>query len=331
MITTTVDVLRHQLEVRRDRLQESIAEVGAEADLVRLLHEVDAALGRIGGDDYGTCLVCSESVSEGDLLANPLARYCLCDLSPEQQRGLERDLESARRIQGALLPDPDLRSGAWETHSRYEPAGPVSGDYCDVLAAPDAVGGVFFALGDVSGKGVGAALLMAHLHAAFRSLLGAGLSLGEIVTRVDRQLLAASIPSHFATLVCGRADDKGRVELVNAGHCLPLVARAGRVEAIAATGTPLGLFGDRPFGVTQVTLAEGDTLVLYSDGLSEARRADGEEFGQEGIERHLARALRGSARQTVRALRDELEVFLGGASRSDDLTILALRRRPAAH
>lgn len=327
MQTATVDVLHQQLEERRARLQHAIAATGPEDELVRLLGQVDTALGKLGSDDYARCLVCHEHVAEQDLLENPLLEYCLCDLNPHQQRALEHDLELARRIQAALLPDPDLMTRGWEAHYRYEPAGMVSGDFCDLWMRPDQPGTFYFAVGDVSGKGVAASLLMAHLQAAFRSLVGAGLPLAELVERVNRQLLQATLPSHFATLACGRADEDGRIELVNAGHPPPLVARDGSVEAIASTGPPIGIQGDGPYEVSQITLGQGDTLLLYSDGLTEARRAGGDEYGQGRIEALLARHARGIApRQLVRTLRGDLSGFLDGGSRADDLTMLALRR-----
>jgi sigma-B regulation protein RsbU (phosphoserine phosphatase) len=325
--TATADALRHQLEERRARLKGGIATTGPEDELVRLLQQVDSALDKLGSDDFARCLVCHEHVAEQDLLENPLLHYCLCDLTPVQQRALEHDLELARQIQAALLPDPDLLTREWEAYYRYEPAGMVSGDYCDLWMRPDDPGTVFFAVGDVSGKGVAASLLMAHLQAAFRSLLGAGLPLAELVERINRQLLQATLPSHYATLACGRASDDGQIEIVNAGHCPPLVARSGSVEAVASTGLPIGVLGGRPYDVFHSRLGEGDMLVLYSDGLTEARRPDGEEYGQRRIETLLARRAKGIApRELVHALRGDLAGFLDGGSRTDDLTLLMLSR-----
>jgi len=331
MQIATTESVRHQLQNRLDRLQRAIDTHGREDELVRLLLQVDAALRRMDSGDFARCLVCNEDVAEQDLLENPLLEYCLCDLSPQQQRALEHDLELARRIQAGLLPDPDLDRDGWQAFYRYEPAGMVSGDYCDLWSRPDEPGTIYFAVGDVTGKGVAASFLMAHLQSAFRSLLSAGLALPELFARVNRQLLQAKIPSHFATLAAGRAGRDGRVEIVNAGHCLPLVARAGVVEAIPSTSPPVGLEHDRPYEVTHTRLEAGDTLLLYSDGLTEARRRDGEEYGQQRIERLLASRVDGSApRQLVHTLRRDLRAFLDGAPRTDDLTLLALRRANGA-
>lgn len=331
MDTVTADRLRQQLEDRKARLAASIAAEGPDADLVRLLRQVDSALGRLGTNDYARCAVCHEPVADEDLHLNPLAQYCLCALSEDQLQKLQHDLELARRIQAALLPDPDLIAAGWEAFYRYEPAGVVSGDFCDLWSRPDEPGSFYFAVGDVSGKGVAASLLMAHLQAAFRSLLGAGLPLSELVARVNRQLLDTAIPSHYATLACGRASADGRVEIVNAGHCPPLVARGTSVDRIGATGFPIGLVSERPYEVTDLKLGEGDAIVLYTDGLTEARRPDGEEYGEERVLRLLAgRPGDAAPRGIVQSVRGDLAGFLGSTTRQDDLTVLALRRAPRA-
>jgi phosphoserine phosphatase RsbU/P len=326
MQTTTLDQIKQQLEDRRERLQEVVARVGPEADLVHLLTQVDQALGRLGSDDYGLCLVCKTSVDEKDLLANPLLPYCLCDLSPEQQRALEHDLGLARRIQLALLPNPDARSSHWDAHYRYEPAGPVSGDYCDLWSRAGEEGTLYFAMGDVSGKGVAAALLMAHLHAFFHSQPEGRMELGGLVQRANRLLLESTLPTHYATLVVGRANAAGEVELVNAGHCPPLVWRAGGLQTLPTTGFPIGLMEDKPFDSTRLTLAAGEALLLYTDGVTEARRGDGAEYGTERVEDVLETHGRADARHLVKHLREDLSDFLAGAPRSDDLSLLVIRR-----
>lgn len=331
MEPTTATALRGQLEDRRRRLRAALADDQSDAEMVRLLRQVDSALARLDGGDFGRCLVCREGVYERDLRLNPLMEYCLCGLTPEQQSALQNDLELARRIQAALLPDPHLAAAGWEASYRYEPAGVVGGDYCDLWVPPDAPDEVYFAVGDVSGKGVAASLLMAHIHAAFRALLGAGVPLADLVGRANRQLLDAAIPTHYATLACGRARRDGVVEIVNAGHCPPLVVRGGSVERIGPTGYPLGLVSREPYDVARFELGAGDALLLYTDGVSEARRGDGEEYGAERVESLLAqRAADGTPRQIVRALREDVAGFLSGAARGDDLTLLALGRARAA-
>lgn len=340
MEEATVDRLRRQLTDRQARLQLALSEgEPPEGELVHLLQRVDAALARLGTDEYARCLVCDGHVEDPDLLRNPLLEYCLCALSAGQQRALESDLGLARRIQAGLLPDPVLRAAGWEARYRYEPAGVVSGDYCDVWTADGDGGPIHFAVGDVSGKGVAASLLMAHLQAAFRSLTGAGIPLAELVGRVNRQLLAADIPTHYATLACGRLDADGSVEMVNAGHCPPVLVRKGRPETLGPTGVPVGLVSDQPFDVHRFRLEEGEGLVLYTDGLTEARRGDGEEYGPARVALAASaggagaspadRAAEPDLRRLPDRIRDDLSRFLAGAPVRDDLTILAVERSPA--
>ena len=132
------------------------------------------------------------------LIANPLTRLCLDHLSPKEQRALEDDLELAARIQTGLLPQPSQKIDGWEIAYHYQPAGIVSGDYCDLISSDDQ--SLLFVLGDVSGKGVAASMLMAHLQAMFRTLISINLPLEEIVERASRVFCESTLPTHYATL-----------------------------------------------------------------------------------------------------------------------------------
>jgi sigma-B regulation protein RsbU (phosphoserine phosphatase) len=213
-----------------------------------------------------------------------------------------------------------------EVHYRYEPAGPVSGDYCDVVLPDGDHAPLFFALGDISGKGVAASMVMANLQAIFRSLLATGEPLQALVERANRVFCESTLPTHYATLVCGQASADGEVELCNAGHCPPVLRRGGEMETIAATGLPVGLFSSGSFLVRTVWLRPGDVLLLYTDGLSEALDASGAEYGDERPRTVLARCGGLSASDVVRACVDDLRAFEAGAGRRDDLTVMALRR-----
>jgi phosphoserine phosphatase RsbU/P len=328
METATHDALRLQLSDRQHRLRKAISHDRGEDQLVNLLEQVDSALARLEADDYARCLVCGDDVGDKDLLQNPLLQYCLCDLTPQQARALEQDLQLARQIQAGLLPDPHFRSAVWEAYFRYEPLGMVSGDFCDLWTQHSDPDTVYFAVGDVSGKGVAASLLMAHLQAAFRSLLDAHedrVPLSTLVERVNRQLLRASIPTHYATLACGRLAANGDGEIVNAGHCPPVIVRSTGIESIPSTGFPVGLLADRSYELNQFTLAHGDALVLYTDGLTEAARD--EEFGFDRLLRLLAQRSRDAGpRELVSTIRHALATFLGEAPVADDLTIMVLQR-----
>src|SRR6202043_2586497 len=180
------------------------------------------------------------------LLNDPLVRFCLDHLTREELRALESDLELAARIQKGLLPPPELSAAGWQVRYHYEPAGPVSGDYCDVFETD---GGLLFLFGDVSGKGVAASMLMSHLHATFRSLARANLPLQRMVEAANRVFSQSTLAGQFATLVVGRAARDGSVEFVSAGHPPLLHLAKGRVSSEPATGVPLGVFTDVQFPV----------------------------------------------------------------------------------
>lgn len=328
MDARTQEAVRSQLVERRGRLSQAVTQEGETADLLRLLREVDDALGRMNGHQFGRCLVCKEAVDEPMLVVHPTIQYCLCELSPEQQRHLQNDLDLASRVQWSLLPEPETAFDGWVTHFRYLPAGPVSGDYCDVVASPsgNGGGGLYFLVGDVSGKGVAASFVMAHLNALFRSLIETAPSVGSLLERANRMLIENRIASHYATMVCGRALPSGRIELGNAGHCPPLVVRGGAVEDVRATGLPIGLFGGRSYTVSEVSLEPGESLVLYTDGLTEATGDGGVEYGAD----RLAALLRASGQLPPAAMAaaalDDVARHRAGAHPSDDLTLLVLRR-----
>ncbi len=322
MATLEVAFLNSQLEERKRRLEEAIAIAPQKAGLAGLLREVDSALERMAKGSYGLCETCHDPVEQERLLADPLVRYCLDHLTAPQRDALQRDLDLAAQVQRNLLPQAGLRAGGWETGYHYEPVGPVSGDYCDLIPSD---GQLFFALGDVSGKGVAASMLMAQLHALFRSLTGMALPLGKIVTQANRVFCESALAGQYATLVCGQAKPTGEVEIHNAGHWPAIVVGHGGVLRIESTGLPLGMFCEAEFSATRVQLEAGDTLFLYTDGFSEARSAT-EEYGVDRVT-HLVRqqGARPPA-ELIAACLEDLRAFESGAARLDDLSLLAIRR-----
>jgi sigma-B regulation protein RsbU (phosphoserine phosphatase) len=286
------------------------------------LHEVDSALGRLAEGTYGLCLECHESVEQDRLLADPLVRYCLDHLTPPERAALQRDLDLASQVQRRLLPQNGLSVGGWETSYHFAPVGAVSGDYCDLIPSD---GRLFFLLGDVSGKGVAASMMVAQLHALFRSLTGMPLPLGQIVTHVNRVLCESALAGQYATLVCGLAKPTGEVEIHNAGHCPAIVVGRGGAFCIESTGFPMGMFLEANSSATCVQLESGDTLFLYTDGLSEARN----ECDEYGVDRVMTLVSQQAARQPaelIAACIDDLRGFVNGGQNLDDMTVLAIRR-----
>jgi sigma-B regulation protein RsbU (phosphoserine phosphatase) len=322
MATARVDIHADMLDWRQ-RLEGAISDFDQSPPLVHLLHELNSALERMDRGTYGVCQAC-DGVMTKDIVVDPLARYCLECLTSDEARALQDDLDSVSKVQFEMLPKHDFCFNGWEACYHYEAVGPVSGDYCDLLSADN--GDLFFLFGDVAGKGIAASMLMAHLSATFRSLITVNLPVNQLVERANKVFSESTMPAYFATLVCGRATSSGEVELCNAGHLPPLLIRGGEVTAIEATGLPLGLFCREQYSVASLTLEKDDSLLLYTDGLTEARDPLDGEYGSERLLR-LAGAYRSLApQQLVEACLEDVRSFRSGAPRTDDLTVMAIRR-----
>jgi phosphoserine phosphatase RsbU/P len=313
---------RNQILERRARLEAAAGAIPA--DYVNgLLEEIDSALARIGDGTFGLCETCHDPIEVDRLQVNPLVRFCLDHLSKQEARAHEQDLELATQIQSKLLPPQSVVLEEWETHYLYESAGPVGGDYCEVLPQDD---GLFFAVGDVAGKGVAASLLMTHLNAIFRSLLSLRLPVSEVMSRANRLFCENTLTSHYATLVCGRTAG-AVVEFCNAGHCPPLLLSRRGIERIDCPGLPLGLFCSGEYPLSRVELGEGESLVLYSDGITETQDQEGNEFGEEGLSRSLERHSGSAAGSLAGEVLRDVKRFRGANRPSDDVTLLVVRRR----
>jgi phosphoserine phosphatase RsbU/P len=330
--SVTDPYLREQLELRQNELKAAISAAdasqqgAASAPLAKMLQEVDAAVERMDAGTYGICDLCHDTIEKERLIADPLATLCLDHLSAPEQRALERDLELASVIQRGLLPQPNVRLRDWQIHYRYRPAGMVSGDYCDVIAPSNDSAKPVFLVGDVSGKGVAAALLMSHLHAMFRSLSAMELGLDRLLETANRLFCESTVAGQFATLICVRAIEPGEIEVASAGH-LPaiLVTRTG-AKRIGATGLPLGMFSKGQYGVQRVQLDSGDSLLLFTDGISEASGPSNAEYGIERISA-VAEKQRGLAPSAMAAAcLEDVERYSGGSRQADDQTLMVIQR-----
>jgi sigma-B regulation protein RsbU (phosphoserine phosphatase) len=315
--------LREQLLDRRRKLETALVKFRESDRLRDLMQEVDAALDRLNDGEYGLCEVCHDPIEPDRLMADPVTRFCLDHLSPHEQLMLARDLEMAARIQAELVPKSDFAFGPWLVARHYEAAGPVSGDYCDLISDDD--GSLYFMLGDVSGKGVAAAMIMTQLHATFRSLKSLGIPLTQIVERASRLLCESSLPTQYATLVCGKADPSGQLEICNAGHLPVLWMSGGKVSSLEATDLPVGMFGEQEFSSHAVRLHPGDSMLLYTDGLSEARDPRDAEYGIDRLAKLMGAGTLSSPQAMISGCLEDLKTFSGGAPKTDDLTIMAIR------
>jgi phosphoserine phosphatase RsbU/P len=323
MTTATEIDLRTQLLDWRGKLEATIAATETRGHLAHLLQEVNLTLESINTGCYGVCEACQDAINSDQLIADPLARYCLSCLTSSQLEALQRDLDLAWQIQGDLLPKQNFSLCSWEVSRHYEAAGPVSGDFCDLVRLDE--GDLFFLIGDVSGKGIAASVLMAHLHAIFRSLVTLGLPMNELVERANRVFCEFTMSTYFATLVCGRANSLGEVEICNAGHCPPLLIKGSEVIKLESTGLPVGLFCAE-YSVTKVKLEPGDGLFLYTDGLSEARDRSDNEYGTDRLAQLLSEHHPLPSQALVSACMEDLVAFRARTPTIDDLTIMAIKR-----
>jgi sigma-B regulation protein RsbU (phosphoserine phosphatase) len=243
----------------------------------------------------------------------------------EPVRRRKSELEIAANVQQKLFPRKLRRLESLDYSGHCMPAREVGGDYYDFLEMPGR--SIGFVLGDVSGKGVPAALLMANLQACFRSQPPhALLRPAEVLATVNRHFFASTAAERFATLVFAIYDDATRrVRYVNCAHCPPLLLRAtGELETLDSTATMLGAFDRWNCTEAATTLNPGDTLLLYSDGVTEAGADSGDEYGEDRLIHTLRVNQSQPAEALVQAIVDDVNEF-SGAARSDDVTVVALR------
>jgi sigma-B regulation protein RsbU (phosphoserine phosphatase) len=264
------------------------------------------------------------------LLAGFLLMNLLVLLEVADRLSLKRDLEVAREIQQAMLPDGTWSGPGVEAFGLTKPANTVGGDFYDILPQPD--GTVIVALGDVAGKASPAALLMALLLAMLRTLVDERLPLPALVQRLNLQVSRHAPASRFITLFLASYDPPtGRLTFVNAGQTPPLLRRQnGSIERLMSGGIALGMFPGSTYEAGEVQMNPGDALLLYSDGLTEAESPDGQPFDEAGLERTLALYAgayqQSAAAELGRAVFDAVERHRRDKRLSDDLTVLVLSR-----
>lgn len=244
----------------------------------------------------------------------------------ERER-MERELELATEIQQRLQPAAPPLMDDYEfqgiSFSCYE----IGGDYYDFIPQPESK--MVIALGDVSGKGTGAALLMSSLHAAIHAQLAANTKLLKTVTEINKYLADNTPSNRFITLFIAELDSlTGCIRYINAGHNPPLIGRAdGRVEQLDMAGFPLGILPQAVYEVGETQLQPGESLVIYSDGVTEANNPAEEEFG---IER-LTEVIRKNIKSSASGLRDKVESSLSAFTRTapanDDITLVIVKRK----
>ncbi len=239
---------------------------------------------------------------------------------------LKGELEVAREIQLAMLPKGTYRTGDIEICGMTRPANTVGGDFYDVLPLPD--GRIIVTLGDVAGKGSPAALLMALLLAVLRTLVDEELPPPALVERLNVQICRHSPSSRFITLFYAvYSPVTGVLTYVNAGQNPPMIRRLdGRYERLGSTGVALGMFDHSTFNSVDSSLAPGEMLVMYSDGITEAEDPAGRPFEESGLELVVERYAQEEPAEIGVQVLKAVEAHARASRFIDDLTILLLKR-----
>jgi serine phosphatase RsbU (regulator of sigma subunit) len=245
-----------------------------------------------------------------------------------QRRRLEDEMALARRIQIGLLPEEMPHILGWELHGGSVPSRAVSGDYYEVVERRDGKEFVLM-VADVSGKGISAALLTACLEALSAAPFEDGLPPDEICTKLSRLLYRRTPPERYATAFLGVLERiSGTLHYTNAGHNPALLLRAGGgVEWLGATGVPIGLLPAAQYRLEAATLFPGDTLVLYTDGITEAVNPEEEEYGIDRLAALASRRRDAPLGELAAEIERDLGTFAQGVPFTDDRTLVMLRRR----
>lgn len=240
-----------------------------------------------------------------------------------EKHRLDQELQMAQGIQKALRPAA-LPSGGWlvaKAHS--ETSSRLGGDYYDLMRGPS--GNWVAVVADVSGKGVAASLLASLLQGAFFFGSDSDVSLAGTLSRINRYLCERSGRTRFVTVFALIVEEDGTMRWSNAGHCSAILARAsGAVHSLRSNCRPVGLFADSEFVEESCQLSPGDKLLIYSDGVSEARNAAGELLGEQRLELAAAKHARHTTAEFFDSVLTAVRDFAGDGSHEDDLTMLAL-------
>ena len=264
------------------------------------------------------------------LLVSLLLVNLLVLLEVADRLSLKGELEVAREIQQAMLPRGTFSTRDVLISGATRPANTVGGDFFDVLPLPD--GRVVVALGDVAGKGSPAALLMALLLAVLRTLVEEHLAASALVERLNVQICRHSPATRFITLFYAiYSPGTGSLTYVNAGQNPPFIRRAdGSIERLPATGVALGMFEGSRFVEGSTAVSPGDTLVLYSDGITEAEDPDAIPFEESGLQAIIAGHVADPPAELGSRVLKAVEAHARSSRFADDLTILILQRAAAS-
>jgi phosphoserine phosphatase RsbU/P len=290
------------------------------------LQVIDQTLGKIADQTLGICEVCHAKIETELLEMDYTACVCLADLSDLQRSQLEADLELSAIVQRALLPQEVPMIPGFNLAAFSRPAQFIGGDYFDFLQFQDGAYGLIIA--DAMGHGISAGMMMSSFQTAMRTLMPEKVSPIEVLERINHFILHNINYVTFVTAFLCRFDPVTHgLTFSNAGQNPPLLyqRREGEVRWLKPTGAALGIIEGYFLKAETVTLSEGDILLFYTDGLTEAINSQNEPFGSERLAELVCQNPDLSAQNLVRLVRQKVEDFTGGRPLDDDITLIAGR------
>jgi len=340
MQTLVLESIRKNLLEKRDRINEWLRATpfgkkavflgpSTEQAVYARLDAIDDAISKADSRTLGRCKVCHGQVETELLEIDYSACVCIEHLSEKERRNLESELELAQRVQKMLLPQeiPDIPGLEIAAYSR--PAQIVGGDYFDFVEFSSGFHGL--AIADVAGHGVSASLHMASIQALLRTLVLVNNSPSEVMRQVHKLFIHNIRFDTFVTFFIGAFDSSAKsLKYCNAGHQPPLVLRNTKskeqsVVLLNPTGAAIGLVEKAEFGEKTIDLQEGDLLVLYTDGVTEAMNIHNQQFGRERLETLIRQVENFPVREVIQKIRISLEQFCDGKPLADDTTIMVCR------
>jgi sigma-B regulation protein RsbU (phosphoserine phosphatase) len=235
------------------------------------------------------------------------------------------ELEGGRKVQRALLPDENPEINGWKVWLHSEPANEVCGDLVDYLKLSDSNIGLTMA--DVAGKGLSAALMMSKLQSTIRAIVNEKDSLSKFAENINHIFHRDSLPSLFASMIYVKViPRKGKLKYVNAGHLPPLLLKGEKVYEMPKGDAAIGIIKDSKYKEQKIELKQGEILIVYSDGVTEAANEVGQFFGKERLINTIKKYKDLPVDKFGEAITKQVEFFSGDAPRSDDLSLIILKR-----
>lgn len=298
-------------------------------DLYHHLDTIEKSIEKAEKQELGRCIVCHDYVDTSLLEMDYTAEVCISHLSSHEISSLETELELAQTVQKSLLPQQPPPSEYLEIAAFSRPAQVIGGDYFDFFEFQDGSPGI--AIADVAGHGISAALHMASIQALLRTLVPSSDSPVEVVKHIQKLLIHNIRFSNFVTIFLASYDPRRHIlQYCNAGHNPPIWlsrngSRSTTIDWLKPTGAAVGLIEELILEEQTVQLQPGDTIVLYTDGITEAMNPSGDPFGWERLAEIVARQATDSPAEMLQTIRQELAAFVSGQTLEDDTTLLICR------